>query len=87
MADDTIINNYQYLGNGEIDSAGNPLPGDFYARPKNVTYTWTGVANKFPLSRTTVVTYAGFGTYTMVETYTNDGVNVTNKAVGAWVKS
>lgn len=86
MADD-VYNNYQYLGNGEIDSAGNPLPGDFYARPKSVSYTWTGSNNQFPLTRTTVVTYAGFGTYTMVETYTHDGVNVTGKSVGSWIKS
>lgn len=88
MADDVYnITNNQYLGNGEKDSAGNPLPGDFYGIPSSNTYTWTGTGSKFPNTKTEVKVLSGVGTFTRITTYTNDGTNVTGRTVGSWVKS
>ena len=74
----------QYLGSGEVDSLGNPLPANFTSREATHTYAWSG---GFPSTKTSVIVVAGVGTYTRITTFTNDGTNITAKVLGAWVKS
>lgn len=82
MAD--TYNITQYLGSGEVDSNGDPLPGNFESLPSSNTYTWD---DGLPLSKTEVIVIVDVGTFTRITTYTNDGTNVLTKTVGEWVKS
>lgn len=82
MSDTYNIN--QYLGSGEVDSNGDPLPGNFESLPSSNTYTWD---DGLPATKVEVKTVSGVGTFTRITNYTNDGDNVLTKAVGDWVKS